>query len=115
MHMEMITKHDVDPRQGLKQQEMLDWNRRQNQAVLVPIITIAVFGILLSAPNYLPSRFIVTLLAICPAVYMTGYLRIHAHSLLNRDGTLTTAFGLIAFLWLVAIGTMGALILGLIE
>ena len=93
----------------------LELNREQNKAALLSVFTVIMFGFMLFAPQYLPSRFVGIVLGVVPAIYLTLYLHRYPDSLRNRRGSLVTAINLVAFLWLVAIASVVAILAGVIE
>jgi hypothetical protein len=93
----------------------LEWNRNQYQAAIKMMIWIVAYGTLLATLQYLPSRYVGMVLGIGAAMYMTGYLCLYPNSLRNRSGSLITAICLVAFVWLVAIGSVAGLVSGIIE
>ncbi|WP_442510797.1 hypothetical protein SH528x_002440 [Novipirellula sp. SH528] len=115
--MNISTEHSNDPIEVSHQQSrnQLEWNRRHYKAAFLMMIAIIACGILFVVPQYFPSRFAGITLGIGPATYMTGYLCLYPNSLCNRTGSLNTAICLIAFLWLVAIGSVAAFVSGVIE
>lgn len=90
-------------------------NREQNTAALLSMLLIVVFGFLLFAPEYLPSGLVGIVLGVVPAIYMTAYLHRYPDSLRNRRGSLVTAIGLVAFLWLVAVASVAAILAGVVT
>lgn len=93
----------------------LELNREQNKTELLSVFTVIMFGFLLFAPLYLPSRLVGIVLGVVPAIYMTWYLHRYPDSLRNRRGSLGTAINLVAFLWLVAIASIVAILAGVVE
>ncbi len=104
-------------REILRQQNnsQQEWNRRQYRAAFTLLKTLCVCGLVLAAPLFWPNSYTGIVLGTFPAIYMSGYLYLSPNSLRSRNGSLSTARFLVAFLWLVALGTAAAYVSGTIE
>lgn len=91
-----------------------DMNRMQTNAALSSVIALIMFGFLLFAPQFLPSKLVTGVLGVVPAIYMTWCALRFPNSLRNGRGSQVTAICLVAFLWFVAIASVASILAGVV-